>query len=69
MGGLMETFGVYLKGRFQSPLVGTIDANGKTKLQHLGEPPVQSPAAVTIDANEMAKMQYLGKPPEVPNKK
>ena len=27
-----------LQGRFQSPLIGTIDANGKVKMQHLGEP-------------------------------
>ncbi|MBI2715623.1 MAG: hypothetical protein HYX37_14410 [Rhizobiales bacterium] len=26
-----------LQGRFQSPLIGTIDANGKVKMQHLGE--------------------------------
>lgn len=26
-----------LQGRFQSPLIGTIDANGKVKIQHLGE--------------------------------
>lgn len=26
-----------LQGRFQSPLVGTIDANGKVKMQHLNE--------------------------------
>jgi hypothetical protein len=28
-----------LQGRFQSPLIVTIDANGKTKMQHLGETP------------------------------
>lgn len=27
-----------LQGRFQSPLIGTIDANGKVKIEHLGEP-------------------------------
>jgi hypothetical protein len=27
-----------LQGRFQSPLVGTIDANGKVRTQHLVEP-------------------------------
>jgi len=32
-------FKVDLQGRFQSPLVGTIDANGKVMMQHLGEPP------------------------------
>lgn len=26
-----------LQGRFQSPLFGTIDANGKLKMQHLNE--------------------------------
>lgn len=31
---------VDLQGRFQSPLVGTIGADGKLKIQHLGEPPV-----------------------------
>jgi hypothetical protein len=31
-------FKLDLKGRFQSPLVGTIDADGKLKMQHLGEP-------------------------------
>lgn len=30
---------VDLKGRFQSPLFGTIDADGKVKLQHLHETP------------------------------
>jgi hypothetical protein len=29
-----------LQGRFQSPLVGTIDADGKVRTQHIGEPPV-----------------------------
>jgi hypothetical protein len=28
-----------LQGRFQSPLVVTIDPDGKFKMQHLGEPP------------------------------
>jgi hypothetical protein len=28
-----------LQGRFQSPLVVTIDPEGKLKMQHLGEPP------------------------------
>jgi hypothetical protein len=28
-----------LRGRFQSPLMGTIDANGKLKMQHLGDMP------------------------------
>ncbi len=28
-----------LQGRFQSPLVVIIDANGKPSMQHLGEPP------------------------------
>ena len=28
-----------LQGRFQSPLIGTIDANGKVNMHHLGEPP------------------------------
>lgn len=28
-----------LQGRFQSPLIGTIDANGKLKMQHLGDAP------------------------------
>jgi hypothetical protein len=28
-----------LQGRFQSPLIGTIDANGKVKMHHRGEPP------------------------------
>ena len=28
---------VDLQGRFQSPLIGTIDANGKVRMQHLGE--------------------------------
>jgi|SRR5262245_30726626 len=28
-----------LQGRFQSPLIVTIDANGKLKMQHLGDPP------------------------------
>jgi hypothetical protein len=28
-----------LQGRFQSPLIATIDANGKVKTQHLGETP------------------------------
>jgi hypothetical protein len=28
-----------LQGRFQSPLVVTIDRDGKIKMQHLGEPP------------------------------
>ena len=28
-----------LQGRFQSPLVVTIDADGKVKMQHLGAPP------------------------------
>jgi len=28
-----------LQGRFQSPMMGTIDANGKVKMQHLGEMP------------------------------
>ncbi|MEA2953236.1 MAG: hypothetical protein QOD40_1276 [Alphaproteobacteria bacterium] len=31
-----------LKGRFQSPLVVTIDANGKTKIEHLSEMPGHS---------------------------
>ncbi len=30
---------VDLQGRFQSPFVATIDANGKVKMQHLNEPP------------------------------
>jgi hypothetical protein len=30
---------VDLRGRFQSPLLGTIDAHGKTKIQHLHEMP------------------------------
>lgn len=30
-------FKLDLQGRFQSPLVGTIDANGKVKMQHLDE--------------------------------
>ena len=30
---------VDLQGRFQSPLIGTIDANGKFKMQHLGDTP------------------------------
>jgi hypothetical protein len=30
---------VDLQGRFQSPLVVTIDSSGKVKMQHLGEPP------------------------------
>ena len=30
---------VDLQRRFQSPLVVTIDANGKVKMQHVGEPP------------------------------
>jgi hypothetical protein len=30
---------VDLQGRFQSPLVATIDANGKLKVQHLHEMP------------------------------
>jgi hypothetical protein len=30
---------VDLQGRFQSPLVGTIDAHGKLQMQHLGESP------------------------------
>ena len=34
-GGVM----IDLQGRFQSPLVGTIDANGKVKMQHLNETP------------------------------
>jgi hypothetical protein len=29
-----------LQGRFQSPLIGTIDANGKVKVEHLGEMPL-----------------------------
>jgi hypothetical protein len=28
-----------LQGRFQNPLIVTIDANGKVKMQHLGETP------------------------------
>jgi hypothetical protein len=28
-----------LQGRFQSPLIGTIDANGKVQMHHIGEPP------------------------------
>jgi hypothetical protein len=28
-----------LQGRFQSPLMGTIDANGKLRMQHLGDTP------------------------------
>jgi hypothetical protein len=28
-----------LQGRFQSPLIGTIDANGKLRMQHLDETP------------------------------
>jgi hypothetical protein len=28
-----------LQGRFQSPLIATIDANGKVKIEHLGEMP------------------------------
>ena len=28
-----------LQGRFQSPLIATIDANGKVRMQHLGERP------------------------------
>ena len=27
-----------LQGRFQSPLIGTVDENGKVRMQHLGEP-------------------------------
>jgi hypothetical protein len=34
-GGVM----IDLQGRFQSPLIGTIDADGKLNMQHLGEPP------------------------------
>jgi hypothetical protein len=30
---------VDLQGRFQSPLVGTIDTHGKLQMQHLGESP------------------------------
>jgi len=33
---------VDLHGRFQSPLIVTIDANGKVKTQHLGETPASS---------------------------
>ncbi len=32
-------FKLDLQGRFQSPLFGTIDANGKLKMQHLKETP------------------------------
>jgi hypothetical protein len=35
-------FKVDLQGRFQSPLVVTIDADGKVKMQHLGQPPESS---------------------------
>jgi hypothetical protein len=28
-----------LQGRFQSPLVVTVDPDGKLKMEHLGEPP------------------------------
>jgi hypothetical protein len=31
-----------LQGRFQSPLIGTIDANGKVQMRHLGEMPTNS---------------------------
>ncbi len=27
-----------LQGRFQSPMVGAVDTNGKVKVEHLGEP-------------------------------
>ena len=27
-----------LQGRFQSPLIATVDENGKVRMQHLGEP-------------------------------
>jgi hypothetical protein len=30
---------VDLQGRFQSPLIATVGADGKLKMQHLGEPP------------------------------
>ena len=30
---------VDLQGRFQSPMLGTIEANGKVKMQHLNETP------------------------------
>jgi hypothetical protein len=30
---------VDLQGRFQSPLIGTIDAHGKLQMEHLGESP------------------------------
>ena len=32
-----------LQGRFQSPLIGTIDANGKVIMRHPGEVPTNSP--------------------------
>jgi hypothetical protein len=32
-------FKLDLQGRFQSPLIGTVDANGKVRIHHLGEPP------------------------------
>ena len=34
-----------LQGRFQSPLVGTIDSSGKLKIQHLHQPPASGDKA------------------------
>lgn len=31
-------FKLDLQGRFQSPLIATVDENGKVRVQHLGEP-------------------------------
>jgi hypothetical protein len=33
---------VDLQGRFQSPLIATVDGNGKVRTQHLGETPEHS---------------------------
>ena len=32
-------FKLDLQGRFQSPLIGTVDGSGKVKVEHLGEKP------------------------------
>ena len=41
---------VDLQGRFQSPLVGTIDADGKVKMQHLDEPHESDPVTRNSDS-------------------
>jgi hypothetical protein len=43
-------FKVHLQGRFQSPLVVTIDANGKVKMQHLDETSVSGDKKLRFDS-------------------